>query len=945
METVRLFNAELQSLYEITPPISKQKMGSITRTAMKSIKFYKHVVQSVEKFIQKCKTEYKIPGLYVIDSIVRQSRHQFGPEKDVFAPRFARNMETTFAHLFKCPPEDKSKIIRVLNLWQKNSVFPPETVQPLFDLANPDHPLHQSQALEAANNSMDQSLQLGPGDELLAGQDKSKPLDQNTIRQLQQFQQMLMRQTSGENSSVKFNKNLLDFDYGEDEEDHGAHSSSPHASNAIPDSQTTYGMGSSAYNTLQYVQMQAEAGNMPDTDPEVQFVSSNDKDEVINLDANESRSSSPRHDRYRRRRSRSRSRDRSKRDRRRRTLSRSRSRSPRRSRRSREREREHEKERKRKGLPDIKKDHLSVCSTTLWVGHLSKLVQQEELSDTFGKYGDIVSIDMIPPRGCAFIVMHRRQDAYKSMQALKGYKMHNRVITISWAAGKGVKSKEWKDYWDIDLGVSYIPWNKLTKTTNFSELEEGGMFDEETMPSWLKDKLKEQPAKEEGEMAMPPNPLMFGVPPAIDTSQPPPAPALMIPNFPMTPVPRLITPMGIPVPMLNIPPPHMMMSNPASALMPLNPFSAPPPSFNAQLFGNSVPVPITNATDDHMDIEGEEEMSNNSNKPPVKSHDGGYNAGANQKSYNQLQMGGGQRNDDRTRDQQGRRDNSDRHDHRHGNRFNSAEREDSYERDSRRPRGLRNSGGPMRHDRERPLQDRLRDMAGNNGTPGGRYGPRGDNRGNYRNENYQGAMQRNDFNRGDDGYDRRNFGGNRFNNNMPPMRGGRGGNQFGSRMQSNYGPRPGFQRYSMYDEERNNRGPDRRKQWNDDMEERPDRNSPKYEKKQDEEETWDNEAEPRWNENESQTNEDCSASANSSNKNDTNAMNEPQDVPQSEELPQDQQESVVHSDNNVANQMQEENVVMEENVPQDTNASENMDNNQKENTETQEGGTTPLFDE
>lgn len=95
---------------------------------------------------------------------------------------------------------------------------------------------------------------------------------------------------------------------------------------------------------------------------------------------------------------------------------------------------------------------IKVCSTTLWVGHLSKLVQQEELSDTFGKYGDIVSIDMIPPRGCAFIVMHRRQDAYKSMQALKGYKMHNRVITISWAAGKGVKSKEWKDYWDIDLG-------------------------------------------------------------------------------------------------------------------------------------------------------------------------------------------------------------------------------------------------------------------------------------------------------------------------------------------------------------------------------------------------------------------------------------------------------------------------------------------------------------
>lgn len=94
----------------------------------------------------------------------------------------------------------------------------------------------------------------------------------------------------------------------------------------------------------------------------------------------------------------------------------------------------------------------TVCSTTLWVGHLSKLVQQEELSDTFGKYGDIVSIDLIPPRGCAFIVMNRRQDAYKSMQSLKSHKMHGRTITISWATGKGVKSKEWKDYWDIDLG-------------------------------------------------------------------------------------------------------------------------------------------------------------------------------------------------------------------------------------------------------------------------------------------------------------------------------------------------------------------------------------------------------------------------------------------------------------------------------------------------------------
>lgn len=66
------------------------------------------------QFLFQCKPEYKVPGLYVIDSIVRQSRHQFGTEKDVFAPRFARNLQQTFIHLFSCPPEDKVSYVYVL---------------------------------------------------------------------------------------------------------------------------------------------------------------------------------------------------------------------------------------------------------------------------------------------------------------------------------------------------------------------------------------------------------------------------------------------------------------------------------------------------------------------------------------------------------------------------------------------------------------------------------------------------------------------------------------------------------------------------------------------------------------------------------------------------------------------------------------------------------------
>ena len=143
------------------------------------------------------------------------------------------------------------------------------------------------------------------------------------------------------------------------------------------------------------------------------------------------------------RRSRSRSGSRGKKSKRRRSRSRSRSRERRGKRRSRSRERDDRKrrldddkrlveraeERKKKGLPPMKEGYLTVCSTTLWVGHLSKLVQQDDLSDTFGTYGEvrfclameilnfsllafqIVSIDLITPRGCAFVCMNRRMDA------------------------------------------------------------------------------------------------------------------------------------------------------------------------------------------------------------------------------------------------------------------------------------------------------------------------------------------------------------------------------------------------------------------------------------------------------------------------------------------------------------------------------------------------------
>ena len=73
---------------------------------------------------------------------------------------------------------------------------------------------------------------------------------------------------------------------------------------------------------------------------------------------------------------------------------------------------------------------LSVCSNTLWVGHLSKLVADEDLSDLFGEYGSIESIHVIAPRGCAYVHMNRRQDAYKALKELNKHKLQGKPITV-----------------------------------------------------------------------------------------------------------------------------------------------------------------------------------------------------------------------------------------------------------------------------------------------------------------------------------------------------------------------------------------------------------------------------------------------------------------------------------------------------------------------------------
>jgi len=218
MDVVQIFTDELQSLLDTKPPVSKAKMGLITRAAMKGVKFYKHIVQSVEKFIAKCKPEYKIPGLYVIDSIVRQSRHQFGIERDVYAARFSRNLQITFNNLFTgCSLEDKPKIVRVLNLWQKNGVFNSQVIQPLLDMANPNSnltlPTESTLSADSPNNL--ESSNQGQSSKYLMYRFNNT----GNISQYGRNSSSSSKHHRAPDGGLKFSKNMLDFDYDEDDDD------------------------------------------------------------------------------------------------------------------------------------------------------------------------------------------------------------------------------------------------------------------------------------------------------------------------------------------------------------------------------------------------------------------------------------------------------------------------------------------------------------------------------------------------------------------------------------------------------------------------------------------------------------------------------------------------------------------------------------------------------
>ncbi|KAA0701752.1 SR-related and CTD-associated factor 4 [Triplophysa tibetana] len=558
MDAVNAFNGEMLSMMDMPPPISRAKMMSVTKAGIKAI---------------KCKPDLKVAGLYVVDSIIRQSRHQFGADKDVFGPRFLKNFSVTFQNLYECPVDDKEKILRVLNLWQKNDVFGMDIIQPLLDMATAPvlpvfengttvgvslaTPISVPQLASASASAVTlPSLQnpvspptlhnpVGstPTTELYSSTYFSEPRcpgrscpvapghtglrgNNQLLQSLQQSGGAGLSQSNAPPTEQKTSlaKSLLDrFDYDDDPEpmeenpepasaaalglnltlelqqalqahllsqlanqsqEQVAHQSLPAmVPNQIPD------------NTLPNIVHTIDESSMPPSFHQPHFQNRFQATPLSEeSDVKMDHSTDDRDRRHRRSRSRSPQRGSTSRSQRSRSGSRShrsryhptRSRSKERQARSEERrEREKERERRQKGLPSIRKEHVSVCSTTLWIGQLDKKTQKQDIMSLMEEFGQVESINMIPPRGCAYVVMVHRQDAHTALNKLNRgtVKVNQKSIKIAWALNKGIKS-EFKKFWDVERGVTYIPWNKV-KPDDIQSYRGGGMLDAETLkPEW-----------------------------------------------------------------------------------------------------------------------------------------------------------------------------------------------------------------------------------------------------------------------------------------------------------------------------------------------------------------------------------------------------------------------------------------------------------------------------
>merc|ERR1739838_661713 len=144
-------------------------------------------------------------------------------------------------------------------------------------------------------------------------------------------------------------------------------------------------------------------------------------------------------------------------------------------------------------MPPMKNGHISVCSKTIWVGNIPTKVNQTDLEQTVSKFGEFESINMIPPRGCAFIVMKTRHEANYAVRKMKHMRLGGKSLKCDWAPSKEMPDDQ-KKSWVKEHGVNYVP--APAHIEQFKYLSSWGLVDEESVPEQFKALVEPTPATE-----------------------------------------------------------------------------------------------------------------------------------------------------------------------------------------------------------------------------------------------------------------------------------------------------------------------------------------------------------------------------------------------------------------------------------------------------------------
>ncbi|CAD5207087.1 unnamed protein product [Bursaphelenchus okinawaensis] len=579
-EVVKSFTNELSSIKNVKSALSKEKIISITKAAMGALRYYKHVIYAVEKFLTKCNVKLKIPGIYIIDSIVRQGQKQF-KHKDVFGPRFAVNLlQTVEGVISSCPVEDRLKVVRVINLWRDHDVFKPEITNSLIEMFR-RHNLETDVAqveYRVKGSKADMSIykNLGapqkkrgtprtpppPVDEILNGNADAQTLSEVQFNEL--FSRMYPTLADGLNKdkeSLKksfkiFQSKLKDsverekatsggnisklltntFDYS-DEEDETTERSKP-------ESISRERVEALARNICEQSEFVSEVQSTLSRDSRRSYSRDDrnserdrgyDRNVIVNMGSvDKSRDS---------RRKRSRSPSRSERDPRKKKhrektpdkkgKRRSRSRTPESS-----ADKDREKERKRNGLPTHpKRDCLVLATRTLWFGRLPTNCTDHNIKDGLKVSGyEPEKVNIISSRACAYVTMPSRRAAFKIMDKYKrDIKISDRSVKVDWATGVGLqKNDRLMDYWDADKGYAQIPYYRLSN--DIGQLIQGNFIDVDTLPGNLKGKYHSTGPVESDPIQPPADPdqqMIVNIPtPQSSQSQPVPPPFPPLPTNP-----------------------------------------------------------------------------------------------------------------------------------------------------------------------------------------------------------------------------------------------------------------------------------------------------------------------------------------------------------------------------------------------------------------------------